>query len=82
MLRLEEISNELSDIGWLEGEIETLQEKFYSRSEKWLEGEKGELAQEVLSELQSACDSIRQVSDEAAVAAGAIGDAFGAMEAA
>ena len=82
MLRLEEISNELSEMGWLENEIEMLQEKFDSMSERWQEGEKGEAAQEVLSELQTALDGISEASDSAVDAAQAIANGFGAMEAA
>ncbi len=81
MLRLEEISNELSEMGWLENEIEMLKEKFDSMSELWKEGEKGEAAQEVLSELQTALDGISEASDTAAASAQAIADGFSAMEA-
>ena len=74
ILRLESIAIEMSDQSWLESEVESLQDAFDNRSEKWQESEKGSEAQEILNQLESAMNAVREVSDLAEEAAGNLRD--------
>lgn len=74
ILRLESIAIEMSDQNWLESEVELLQDAFDNRSEKWQESEKGNEAQEILNQLESAMNAVREVSDLAEEAAGNLSD--------
>ena len=76
ILRLESIAIEMSDQSWIESEVESLQESFDNRSEKWQESDKGSEAQEIISKLEEAMNAVREISDLAEATANTLRDAM------